>query len=123
MNSESDQPLRVGQITVLPESYEVYVDSERIELTLTQFRLLSALARRPGWVVSAEQFHQRFAKPGNVSPANSRNVKHHIAALRRKLGPAAWQVQTVRGEGYRLADVPQNKSGRKPTATTKNADG
>ncbi|MEL7089174.1 MAG: winged helix-turn-helix domain-containing protein [Planctomycetota bacterium] len=104
MDSEPNQPLRVGRITVLPESYEVYVDRERIDLTLTQFRLLSALARRPGWVVSAEQFQQRLSKAGGDNASSSRNVKHHIAALRRRLGPAAAQVQTVRGEGYRLAE-------------------
>ncbi|MBB6430076.1 winged helix-turn-helix domain-containing protein [Algisphaera agarilytica] len=97
-------PLCVGRITVHPESYEVYVDRERVELTLTQFRLIHAMAKRPGWVVSAEQFNRRFGQPSREAPATNANIKHHIAALRRKLGPGAVQVQTVRGQGYRLTE-------------------
>lgn len=116
MKPEPDQHLQVGQITVHPERYEVYVNQERIDLTLTQFRLLTAMARRPGWVVTAEQFQQRFGKVGGETPSGSRNVKHHIAALRRKLGVAAWQVQTVRGEGYRLTDTQPKHSADSPVS-------
>ena len=112
MTPPEDPILEVGRIKVVPDSYEVYVDRERVELTLTQFRLLSAMARRPGWVLTAEQFRERFGKGGGgVSPPGSRSVKHHIAALRRKLGPAAWQVQTVRGEGYRLTHISTPSTG------------
>jgi DNA-binding response OmpR family regulator len=98
---------RVGRITIYPQRYEVYVDHQRIDLTLTQFRLLSALARRPGWVIRPDQFEQRYARPASRESAPAgQSVKHHIAALRRKLGTAAVQVQTVRGQGYRLAEAP-----------------
>lgn len=105
---EGGAPLRVGRITVHPASYEVYVDRERVELTLTQFRLIHAMAKRPGWVMSAEQFNRRFGQSSRESPTVNANIKHHIAALRRKLGPGAVQVQTVRGQGYRLADTATN---------------
>src|SRR2546428_262080 len=36
--------------------------------------------------------------------ADSRTSDVHITSLRRKLGKGAWQIQTVRGFGYRLAD-------------------
>lgn len=99
--------IRVGRITILPENYEVYVDRERVDLTLTQFRVLSTMARRPGWVVSPDQFDRRLSSD-RVSHAEGRDrIKHHIAALRRRLGAAAVQVETVRGQGYRLAENPK----------------
>jgi len=98
-------PLCVGHITVYPESYEVYVEGARVELTLTQFRLIYAMAKRPGWVMSAEQFNRRFGQASRAGTSANPNIKHHIAALRRKLGKGAVQVQTVRGRGYRLADA------------------
>ncbi|MEM6507746.1 MAG: winged helix-turn-helix domain-containing protein [Planctomycetota bacterium] len=108
-DSGNAAPLRVGRITVHPESYEVYVDQDRVELTLTQFKLIHAMAKRPGWVMSAEQFNRRFAQTTRAAAASNPSIKHHIAALRRKLGVGAVQVQTVRGQGYRLAETPINQ--------------
>ncbi len=102
--------LRIGRITIHPDQYEVYVDQKRIELTLTQFRLIHAMAKRPGWVMSAEQFQRRFGQSSRDASPSHANIKHHIAALRRKLGVGAVQVQTVRGQGYRLTDIDAGSS-------------
>ena len=118
MTPPADPILEVGRIKVVPESYEVYVDRERVELTLTQFRLLSAMARRPGWVLTAEQFRERLGTDRGRSVHGSRSVKHHIAALRRRLGSAGWQVQTVRGEGYRLVEEQGERAVQLPPRPT-----
>ncbi|MEM9882657.1 MAG: winged helix-turn-helix domain-containing protein [Planctomycetota bacterium] len=103
--AEEAEAIRVGRITIHPDRYEVYVDRRRVELTLTQFRLLFAMAHRPGWIISPDQFQRRLSHPQRQTAAAGASIKHHIAALRRKLGPGAVQVQTVRGQGYRLCET------------------
>ncbi|MEM6757805.1 MAG: DNA-binding response regulator, partial [Planctomycetota bacterium] len=47
---DEEAPIDAGTIRILPSRYEVFIESQRVELTLTQFRILSIMARRPGWV-------------------------------------------------------------------------
>ncbi|MEM9882574.1 MAG: winged helix-turn-helix domain-containing protein [Planctomycetota bacterium] len=103
--AEEAEAIRVGKIVIYPDRYEVYVDRRRVELTLTQFHLLFAMAHRPGWIISPDQFQRRLSHPRRQHAAAGASIKHHIAALRRKLGPGAVQVQTVRGQGYRLSEI------------------
>ena len=94
-------PISVGRIRIDPARYDVMVDGERVELTLMQFNLLKALARRPDWIYTPEQLSG--AIPDRRDPITASSLKNQVYQLRRKLGPAAVQVQTVRGLGYRLA--------------------
>ncbi len=101
---KDDQPIRVGRIAIDPATYDVTVDNQRIELTLMQFNILKALARRPGWVHSSDQIADHLPdKATKVTPAS---LKNQVYRLRRQLGPAADQVRTIRGLGYVLQDKP-----------------
>jgi DNA-binding response OmpR family regulator len=72
-------------------------------LTPGEARLLLALARRPGMVLTREQLLDAVARrPDDVF---ERVVDVHVANLRRKLGDSAahpWLVETVPQTGYRL---------------------
>ena len=104
--SESDgairPPLRFDRITIVPDRHEVRIDEHVVELTATEFRLLYLLARRPGRVFTRQQIidgvHQGFAA------VTDRSVDVQVVTLRRKLGPLAERVQTVRGIGYRFRE-------------------
>lgn len=101
-DSPVEATVQVGRIALWPERYQATVDGRALALTLTQYRLLSQLARRPGWVISSQDYARRQDAAARESLAGSDGLKHQIAALRRALGPAAPQLQTVRGQGYRL---------------------
>ena len=92
---------RVGPIVIDPERHEVKVDGEPVDLTLAEYLLLEALASSSGRVVP------RYLLVTHITagdrPISERNVDVHVAALRRKLGPAAGALVTVRGVGYKLA--------------------
>jgi len=86
------------------------IDSERhivrsggakVDLTLTEFRLLHYLAQRPGFVRTRDQIVSAIR--GEDTVLSSRAVDVHIASLRRKLGDAGSVIETVRGVGYRMA--------------------
>lgn len=72
-------------------------------LTPGETRLLLALARRPGTVLSRAQLIESVARrPDEVF---DRVVDVHVANLRRKLGDDAgqpWLIETVPSSGYRL---------------------
>ncbi len=72
-------------------------------LTPGEARLLLALARRPGSVLTREQLLEAVARrPDDVF---ERVVDVHVANLRRKLGDDAadpWLIETVPQAGYRL---------------------
>jgi DNA-binding response OmpR family regulator len=68
-----------------------------VELTTTEFDLLTHLMRRPGRVVSREELLADVW--GYPAGTPTRTVDVHVAQLRAKLGDAV-RVRTVRGVGY-----------------------
>lgn len=93
----------VGQITIDRDAHEIRVKGRRIEATAVEYKLLNALCRQPGRVFSREELLD--AVWGAESEIEIRTVDTHLRRLREKLGPAAEQVQTVRGFGYRLGET------------------
>jgi DNA-binding response OmpR family regulator len=82
--------------------HEVQVSGQNVALTLTEFRILTALAAAHGRVLSRNQLIDQIL--GIDAIVTDRTIDVHLTALRRKLGPARKHIQTVRGLGYKLAD-------------------
>lgn len=101
---QEEASLQVGRIRIDPLRYDVTVDGQRVALTLMQFNILKALARRPGWVQSPAQIAAHL--PDQSQELTSASLKNQVYHLRRRLGAAAPQVRTVRGLGYVLHDRP-----------------
>ena len=77
----------------------------RVELTPTEFQLLSAMARQPGRVFTRAQLLD--AVHGVAFDSYERAIDAHVKNIRRKLEPdprAPRYLLTVFGVGYRLAD-------------------
>jgi len=78
---------------------------ESIELTATEFTLLSAMARAPGRVFTRSQLLD--AIHGVAFESYERAIDAHVKNIRRKLEPdprSPRYLETVYGVGYRLAD-------------------
>ena len=84
------------------ERHRVTVDEKLLDLTPSEFGLLEALVRQPGRVFSRAELID--AALGGDSLVLERTIDVHIRALRKKLGPHAVLVETVRGIGYRFRD-------------------
>jgi DNA-binding response OmpR family regulator len=97
--------LRAGPLTIDSAKHEASVDSEGIKLTLTEFKLLSALVNGKGRVLTRNQLMDKAM--GADIFVTDRAIDVHITAIRKKLGSAAWLVHTVRGVGYRLQESPE----------------
>ncbi len=88
-----------GKVTIDFDAHRVTVEGAEISLTRKEYDLLTALARRPGTVVTRDQL---LADVWHTTWAGSpHTVEVHVASLRAKLRDPAL-VQTVRGVGYRL---------------------
>lgn len=99
---EEDKPIRIHDLVIHPGRREVLYKGKPIELTFTEFGILYTLARRPGWVFTRQQIVD--AVKGEDYPVTDRAVDVQIVGLRRKLGPAAELIETVRGVGYRFKE-------------------
>ncbi len=103
--SASTRLLRRGPLEIDLDSYQVTVDQSgqrsAVPLTLTEFRLLTHLARAPKRVFSREELLAACLAESN---ALERTVDSHISKLRKKLESAGVSDMPVslRGVGYRL---------------------
>ena len=91
----------IGKLTVDSRAHQATVEGEALDLTPTEFRLLAALAVRPGEVVDRRAL-LRAGWPEERDP-DPEWLKAHLARLRSKLdGAGAPSLSNVRGVGYRL---------------------
>ncbi len=98
--------LNAGPISIDPQQHRVCLDGEEISLTLTEFRLLSAIVAARGRVLNRNQLIDQAL--GQNVIVTDRTIDVHLTSLRKKLGRARDLIETVRGLGYRLA-LPQNE--------------
>ncbi|MCV7018562.1 response regulator transcription factor [Mycolicibacterium aichiense] len=100
----SESPPRVfGPLSIDVASRQVFVGTEPISLTRTEFDILAALSSRPGVVWTRRNLIDEVW--GEPWVGNDHLVDVHVGHLRRKLGdnPAEPKfVLTVRGVGYRM---------------------
>ncbi|CCG03824.1 response regulator transcription factor [Blastococcus saxobsidens] len=95
--------LTVGDLEVSPSEGTVTRGGELLNLTRTEFRLLTELAAEPGRVLSREELLERVW--GYDYFGDSRLVDVHVRRLRKKIEPdpaTPTLVTTVRGMGYRV---------------------
>ena len=91
----------VGRLRVDPKTHVASVDEQALDLTPTEFRLLTALTTRPGEVLERRAL-LRAGWPEERDP-DPEWLKAHLARLRSKLDAAgAPTLANVRGVGYRL---------------------
>jgi DNA-binding response OmpR family regulator len=97
-----EEVCRFGELTIDSPRHKVSWRGNEIELTATEFKLLTVLAQRRGRVQSREQLLRDVWDYNAL--VDTRTVDTHIRRLREKLGPAARYLDTVRGVGYRFLD-------------------
>lgn len=97
---EREVTIDVHELSIHPGRHEATLAGRPLELTYTEFALLTFLAKRPGWAFSRAQIVD--AVKGADYPVTERSVDVQVAGLRRKLGDHGHYVETVRGVGYRF---------------------
>jgi two-component system phosphate regulon response regulator PhoB len=85
------------------EAHRVWVGSQEVGLSLLEYRLLEALVDRRGRVMSRETLLASVW--GRDRTVCERTIDAHVKRLRDRLGNAGCCVETVRGVGYRYANM------------------
>jgi len=99
---DNQSTLRIHDLIINPAKHEVLVNGNSINLSATEFSILNALARKPGWVFTRGQIIS--AVKGEFHPVTDRSIDVHIVNLRKKLGKAGKYLETIRGVGYRFKE-------------------
>lgn len=94
--------LRFGDLLIDVPRHIASWKGKTIELTATEFRLLTVLSQRAGRVQSRDQLLRDVWEYDSL--IDTRTVDTHMRRLREKLGPASKHLDTVRGVGYRFME-------------------
>jgi DNA-binding response OmpR family regulator len=100
-NPKADR-IRLGALSLSPDTYQVSLDGRPLDLTYREFELLRFLSSRPGRVFTRNALLREVW--GYDFFGGTRTVDVHVRRLRSKLGPEHESlIETVRGVGYRAA--------------------
>ncbi|MGH2529979.1 MAG: response regulator [Actinomycetota bacterium] len=98
--------LRATDVEVDVPRMRVTVAGRRVDLTPTEFQLLTTLVREPGRVFTRGQLLD--AVHGVAIESFERAIDAHVKNIRRKIEPTPGRhryLMTVHGVGYRFADA------------------
>lgn len=104
-SEEAIQPkkrIKVDGLIIDTTRHEVSVEGKKVDLTVTEFKLLHYLTGSRGRVLTRDQLISGVL--GNQAVVVDRTIDVHIASLRKKLGKYASYIVTVRGIGYKFKD-------------------
>ena len=95
--------VQAGGVRLDTEAFRAWAGSVEITLTVTEFRLLEVLVRRPGRVFTRGELVERaYEGPHHVS---DRTLDSHVRRIRQKLREGGVDpIETVHGLGFRFED-------------------
>jgi DNA-binding response OmpR family regulator len=102
---EEELVMVLNELRIDTERFEVWRGNSPIDLTVTEFKILAALARSAGIVLSRERLIELVW--GYDSFLDAHSVDVYIRRIRQKLGDDVADPQiilTVRGIGYKLGE-------------------
>jgi DNA-binding response OmpR family regulator len=92
-----------GDLVIDSVKYRVTYAGREVKLTATEFRILQYLASHPGRVFTREQLLNHAL--GDDVVVVDRNIDVHVRGIRKKLEVEPPLIETIRGIGYRMADL------------------
>jgi two-component system phosphate regulon response regulator PhoB len=103
LSAQQQTCIERGDLTIDIRKHELLVKDQKIDLTYTEFEVLTLMASRPGWAFSRSQIVDKVR--GDNYCVTDRSVDVQIVGLRRKLGSCSHYIETVRKVGYRFKDT------------------
>jgi len=106
----ASQRIQIGELTMDRKTFEVKANGEDLTLPLKEFELLFKLASYPGRTFSREQLIEDIW--GYDFVGTDRTLDVHINRLRERLPEEkhSFKITTIRGLGYRLEIINEQKS-------------
>jgi two-component system alkaline phosphatase synthesis response regulator PhoP len=101
--SEKGETIRAGDLVIDQMKHTVHIADKYVELTPTEFDILTVLAKQPDRVFSRLQIMEQAQ--GNAFEGYERTIDAHIKNIRIKIEPNPKDplyIQTVFGLGYKF---------------------
>jgi two-component system phosphate regulon response regulator PhoB len=99
---QQQDEIDLGDLVIDIPRHEVLVEGAPVQLTATEFKLLTTLVRRRSRVQTRETLLRDVWEYD--TSIDTRTIDTHVRRLRDKLGNAAQYLETVRRVGYRFVD-------------------
>lgn len=105
LSTSTSNIIKIGDICINKESYEVKKKGQPVTLSTKEFELLSYLMTNAGIVLSKEQIYNSVWKTeyGDIG-----TVAVNIKGLRKKIDPEEKYIITIWGLGYKFVKVVNN---------------
>lgn len=103
-----EDEMTIDGMTIHFTKYDIHYKNEQIHLTPSEFKLLAALFRAQGKVLTRDQLIDQIQ--GEDVSVTGRTIDTHVFALRKKLKDWADHIETIRGVGYRILISKENAS-------------
>ncbi|MBY0369906.1 response regulator transcription factor [bacterium] len=100
LDNSEDRLFTIDDLSVDLDAYRVTCHKKELSLTPSEFKLLVALVKSQGRVLTRERLIDLVQGEGVT--VVDRAIDTHIFGLRKKLGKCADVVETIRGVGYRV---------------------
>jgi len=104
-----EKMIRLGDILIYPDRYEVVLHGETIPMRPKEFEVLLYLVQHSGTVVTRDDLMNRVW--GFDYVGGQRTVDVHVSSLRKKLelNQESVQIESIRGVGYKLVVRPTRR--------------
>ena len=99
--NDHSKPYEFDGLVLTDATHSVELNGEQEELTLSEYRILFLFMSHRLRVYTRSQIIDEISEENKI--VTDRTVDVQIVGLRKKLGPWAHHIETIRGIGYRLA--------------------
>ena len=100
---ENTERIETHGLIIDLDKHKVLTENGPIDLTATEFKLITLFARSPGRVFTRDILMDAIW--GQEYYGIDRTVDTHVSRLRRKLGEFGKHIETVHGVGYRFKEI------------------
>ena len=105
-HAPQETAITIGHLVMQPDRHSCTWKGDEVKLTVTEFLILSALARRPGIVKNRDQLLDEAY--GETAYLDDRTIDSHIKRLRRKFRDIDKEfdsIETLYGVGYKYIEA------------------
>ena len=99
---EESHVIREGDLVIDHSRHSVTLAGKQIDLTYSEFQMLSLLTAKKGWVFTRGQLVDSIH--GENYAVTERSIDVIVVGLRKKMGNHGSLIETVRGIGYRFKE-------------------
>tara|TARA_B100001057_G_scaffold254243_1_gene254487 strand:+ start:772 stop:1470 length:699 start_codon:yes stop_codon:yes gene_type:complete len=100
--NDTSSRIMLGKLMLDEEDHSISIAGDKIDFTLTEFKLIHYFLKRKGRVQTRDNLLLGVWKFD--AEVETRTVDVHIRRVRKKISDSGLEIETIRGVGYRLSE-------------------